>query len=117
MSQFPDDQNLVEFLRQHRPVPPPPAETLEDGIMFAIDNAAQSPRNTPSPLRKRRALWLVPPAIAASLVATFLGYRTSMPVSKSATELAMLETFMETNWRNTLNESSENQLLPVTDEP
>ncbi|KAM3115814.1 hypothetical protein [Phormidesmis sp. 146-33] len=107
MSQFPDDHDLVKFLRQHRPVSPPASEDLEDALMSALPEMA--------PAQRPRYLWVVPSAIAATLVASFLSYRAFLPPQPSPTELASLEDFMETNWHNTVNDS-DTQFLPVSDE-
>jgi hypothetical protein len=106
MSHFPDDPDLVKFLRQHRPALPPAAENLEDALMSALPEVAPA---------RRTLLWMVPSAIAATLVATVLSYRAFLPAQPSPTELASLEDFMETNWHNTVNDSG-TQFLPTSDE-
>jgi len=105
MSQFPDDRDLVKFLRQNRAVPPPAAKGLEDTILSALPEMAPA---------RRRYLWVVPSAIAATLIATFVSYRAFLPAQPSPTELASLENFMETNWHHTVNDSD--QLLPTSNE-
>lgn len=106
MSQFPDDPDLVKFLHQHRPVPPPASEGLEDTLMSTLPEMAPA---------QKRHLWVIPSAIAATLIASFLSYRAFLPAQPSPTELASLEAFMETNWYNTVNDSDP-QFLPTSDE-
>ncbi|NJR49147.1 MAG: hypothetical protein HC780_05830 [Leptolyngbyaceae cyanobacterium CSU_1_3] len=116
MSQLPDDdQEWVEFLRQHRPLPPPAADGLEDRIFSALEAETLSPIAAAQLDRKRRPRWLVPSAIAASLVAAFLSHRILTPPQPSPTELALLEDFIETNWQNTLHDSDP-QFLPPGDD-
>ncbi|MGA9378192.1 MAG: hypothetical protein WBV73_05435 [Phormidium sp.] len=70
-----DDQRLVDFLRQNRPEIPPSPPELEEKLFQAI---ASSPpphlhhhsSNHPS---RYRQLWLVPPALAASLALVWAG--------------------------------------------
>lgn len=110
MSQFSnDDHKLVDFLKQHRPSVPAADPALEDRLFDAIAATAQ-----PTTLadhrasRSRRSVaWLVPSAIAAGLVATVVGYRTLVPAKPSATELASLEAFVESNWQGTFSNTSD----------
>lgn len=64
MTMPPEDEALVQFLRHHRPQPPPASPTLETQLMAAIE---QAPQRQPSqrPLARRR--WAIP-ALAASLL-------------------------------------------------
>jgi len=57
----PDDDRLVEFLRRHRPEPPPAAPELESQLMATV---AQSQRQWVRPQRRR---WTAR-ALAAALV-------------------------------------------------
>lgn len=110
MSQFPnDDHELINFLKQHRPQTPPSSPMAEDRLLEAI--AAVSPTNTEtntvvafrrSHRVQRSSIWLVPPAIAAGLVATIVGYRAFVPAKPSAAELANLQAFIESNWQGSV---------------
>jgi len=70
------DENLVNFLRQNRPEVPPETPDLSEKIFKAIesssplDNHHYSQKN---PVFRHRQLWLVPPAIAASLALAWTG--------------------------------------------
>jgi anti-sigma factor RsiW len=90
-----DDDRLKEFLRQHAGAVPPAAPNLEQQIMVAV-------ASSPQPARYRR-LWFVPPAIAAALAIAWAGSRLLVPAPLSATELASLEAFMESNWNGVLS--------------
>lgn len=89
----PDDHQWKEFLRQHRPVPPPAAPELEDRLMQAIEK---------SPINRR--LWAVPPALAAGLLMAWSGYRTLIPLPPSSNP-ASLEAFLETNWNSVVGDT------------
>lgn len=112
MSQFPEDDRFVEFLRQHRPLPPPPAAILEDRVMAAISTEATLAQSR----RRQRHLWLVPSVITASLITVFFSYRAWLPPQFNATEVAGLEDFMASNWYSTVNENSDGEILPATNE-
>ncbi|BAY31842.1 hypothetical protein NIES2107_37280 [Nostoc carneum NIES-2107] len=110
MTQFPDDeQNLVNFLRQHRPPVPPAAPDLEQQILQQVQTFAVKPQ------RHLPRLWLVPPAIAASLVAAVVSYKVFAPAKPSAAELANLEAFIDSNWQGTVSEHTGSYVWHFTD--
>jgi hypothetical protein len=115
MSQFPeDDKPIADFLRQYRPTMPSADFNLEEQIMATIATESHPP-NRFRP-RQSQVMWLMPPAIAASLVAGFLGHRMLTP-TVPATEVATLEAFLEETWQDTAPQSDENWLprsLPVS---
>ena len=107
MTQFSDDdKDLVNFLRQHRPEVPPASPILEEQILRDIQKLHVSSLTKP-PLVRHSRLWLVPSIVAAGFLAAVVGYRTLIPSTPSATELASLETFIETNWQGTISETTE----------
>ena len=106
----PADRPLTEFLQQHRLPAPPAAPELEDRLMAAIDRAQKPQRS-----RSRPVVWLIPPAIAAGLVATLLGYHTLAPAQLTASETANLEAFLETNWQSAVTDAPEDPFLPASD--
>ncbi len=130
MNPFPeDDKPLTEFLRQHRPVPPPARADLEDQILNSIE-ADISPeefirrdrRLSSGASHQRRKTWLIPSAIAAGVIATVIGYRTFAPAPQpSPAETAELEAFIESSWSNTvtpdpvIEHTTYDQLLTVDD--
>lgn len=70
-----DDQGLVDFLRQNRPEIPPSNPELEEKLFQAIASSPAPEVYPPSqnyPSRHRK-LWLVPPAIAASVALVWAG--------------------------------------------
>lgn len=108
------DQALSDFLRQHRSVVPPAPNDLEDRLLAQVEALPHRHPGRFQPPLGRRA-WVVPSALAASLIAGFVGYRAVQLRQPSPTEIASLETFIETNWQNTVNDSSENDWLPTSD--
>lgn len=70
-----DDQRLVDFLRQNRPEIPPYNPELEENLFQAIASSPppQLHHRSPNNSSRFRKLWLVPPAIAASLALVWTG--------------------------------------------
>lgn len=99
-----DDRDLVSFMRQRRSQPPAAAPDLEDRIMAAIAQSENS--NQRRSTRWYRSPWL-PTAIAASLVAGVVSYRTLNPAKPSPADLATLESFIETSWDGSLSDDSD----------
>ncbi|MEH2070821.1 MAG: hypothetical protein V7K47_22110 [Nostoc sp.] len=102
-----DDRDLVNFVRQHRPEVPPASPDLSQKILQQVETSIQ-------PLPHHSRLWLVPPVIAAGLVAAFVSYRALVPAKPSEAELATLQTFIESNWQGTVNEYPESDLWHFT---
>jgi hypothetical protein len=112
MSQPPrDDREWVDFLRQNRSQPPPPAADLEDRILAAIASPDTSRR--PRLLRSSRVYW-IPPAIAATLVAGLLAHRSFIPAPPNPTEVSAIENFIETSWTDTVSDNTD-ELTPLHD--
>lgn len=96
-----DDEPLVNFLRQYAPKPPAASPDLEEKILNALTSLPESPHRLVLPL------WLLRgAAVAACLLATWMGYRFFTPQITSA-ELVSLEAFMETNWNGVIDDSSD----------
>jgi hypothetical protein len=103
-----NDRSLVEFLQQHRALPPPESPDLEDRLMAEVE---QHPLRVDRSRPRGQLIWLLPPAIAAALVATLLGYRTLNPAQLTATEATKLESFIEASWQNTVTDPPEDTPL------
>ncbi len=115
MTQQPkDDQDFANFLRQHRPVPPPAQPDLEERLMSAIAQVEPDLKVSGKPLLNGyRSLWLVPPAIAAGLLSYWAGERVLLPTKPSSAQLARLEVFMETSWDSVLRDRESEWVFPV----
>jgi hypothetical protein len=87
----PEDDRLVQFLRQHRAAPPPAEADLERRIMAAVEAESSSTRRAGRPRYHR---WTIP-ALAASLLLTWVALR---PTAPPETEVADLDTFLAETW-------------------
>jgi hypothetical protein len=109
MNKLPNnDQKLVDFIRQNRPALPPENQDLEAQIMAAVAAIprSESGHNSSVIPFRRRSLWLMPPAIAASLLMAWGTSRLLNPPPQTATELASLEVFIENTWDEVLDQDS-----------
>ncbi len=106
MSQFPkDDRELISFLQQYRPSPPPENSALEKQIYLRISHESQHHKT-------HQLRWLIPSLITASLLAVWGVYNLMKPseyeqfVQESQTiETAEIEDFMINAWEETMNTS------------
>ena len=130
MNQFPNDDErtaspeenrLVDFLRQNRSSVPPAAPDLEERLMSKIQ--AISPVGTPAGSRRSlqrrvgrlRRLWIASPAIAAGLLIAWASQRALLPSQPNAAEVANLETFIENNWDGVVGNNEINSGVPNTE--
>ncbi len=93
----PDDQRWQEFLRKHRPTPPPEPPDMEEQLMKAIEPS-------PQPEIDQR-LWAWPPALIAGLVMVLSSYRVLI-ASPEPSHSASLEAFLQDNWNEVMGETS-----------
>lgn len=118
-----DDDHLVRFLKGHEPSPlVPPAAKHEEVLMDLLvmpDQHAEARSQTAKKLSRSRLTWLVPTAIAASLVVMvgqFKAQQSFSPtpqLSDTTTKSLLkgrvtvdqeLETFLMDSWHNSLGE-------------
>ncbi len=126
------DQELVNFLKQHRPSLPEAAPDLELKILAAIESNQASlvnethrekTRVTTSPKSNDRlkissvSKWAVSSAIAAGLLVFWSGYRPLETAQLPDEETAKLEAFLVTNWEGVLHDSPQENMIdrPQTD--
>jgi hypothetical protein len=88
-----DDEELVTFLKQHRPSAPLASSDLEDNIMGAIAQL-KSPQQQSSVWCQR---WFIPVVIVTGVVA-WMSYSLTGPRQPTVAELAQLQHFMESSW-------------------
>jgi hypothetical protein len=91
-----DDQKLVNFLKQNQPIPPPAAIDLDQQIL-----------NSVAP-RQRRPLWIVPAAIAATLVTTIFGYQAFQPTPQTA-QNTDIEEFIASSWSDSMQSTQSSE--------
>ncbi|MEG3925867.1 hypothetical protein [Microcoleus sp. D3_18a_C4] len=119
------DQELVNFLKQHRPNIPEAAPDLELKILAAIESNQASivneihrekTRVTTSPKSNDRlkvssvSKWAVSSAIAAGLLFFGSGYRPFQTAQLPDEETAKLEAFLVTNWEGVLHDSPQENM-------
>lgn len=126
------DQDLVNFLKQHRPSLPEAAPDLELKILAAIESNQASivneihrdkTRLTASPKSNDRlkissvSKWALSSAIAAGLLVFWSGYRSFETAQLPDEETAKLEAFLVTNWEGVLHDSPQENMTnrPQTD--
>ncbi|GAB4346865.1 MAG: hypothetical protein Fur0042_12770 [Cyanophyceae cyanobacterium] len=118
---FPEqDRPLVDFLRQHRPSPPPPARDLEADLMAAI--AAEPPSSVPLPpaaadlpglghhaaVPNLRQWFTLIPALAAGFAlawGTMRPPQNSPAIAQDSPEQE-LATFFEASWNGSLSQTA-----------
>ena len=125
MNNASSDEELVNFLKQHRPSLPEAAPDLELKILAAIESNQASlvnethrekTRATTSPKSNDRlkissvSKWAVLSAIAASLLVLWSGYRPFETAQLPDEETAKLEAFLVTNWEGVLHDSPQENM-------
>ena len=96
-----NDSDLVNFLQQHRPLPPKARPGLESQLMEAVTRQPQtSVKNVSS------WFWAVPGAIAMGLIVTWNSQRFLPPTPKLAQDTIDLELFVVNSWQATIEDSS-----------
>ena len=83
------ERSLTDFLQSNAPTPPSADSALRSQILTEIAN---NPHVQPRPLK---GWWLVPPAIAAAAIASWLWPR---PPMLTADERLDLETYLISSW-------------------
>ncbi|MEG4233808.1 hypothetical protein QUA40_17095 [Microcoleus sp. Pol11C3] len=120
------DQELVNFLKQHRPNIPEAAPDLELKILAAIESNQASLVNEPHRKKTRLSVsaksdyrlkissvskWAVSSAIAAGLLVLWsAGYRPFETAQLPDKETAQLEAFLVTNWEGVLHDSPQESM-------
>lgn len=92
-----DERRWQEFLRNHRPTPPPESANVEEQLMNAVAKSTQEGVNQP--------LWVWPPALVAGLLMLLSSYRLLTPLPEPS-HSASLEAFMQDNWNQVMGETS-----------
>ena len=92
-----DDRDLVAFLKQHRPIPPPAPASSEQDLMATI-----------ALTESRKKTWKIKPLITIASVAvagaivSWLGFDRSLRPTYTN---AQLESFMVNSWDSTVGET------------
>lgn len=99
----PDDEKLVKFLRQYRPVPPPAGASAEEGLLAAL-NSENKVRQSPYSFR-----WAIPALVAAGVLLVWGGIRIFTPLTLPQGQIADrtqentdIEEFMLSSWNSAI---------------
>lgn len=99
-----DDQNLVRFLKQNRPLPPSNNYFGEEQLMTLI-----SKEQIPSSWLNHSWIWLVPSAIATGILlmsGSVINKNLSPQIAQKPEDI---ETFMVQAWESSLVQNIDNQ--------
>lgn len=102
MTHFPyDDEPLIQFLKQHRPIPPTTATSVEKQLMQWVAKESNLSSD-----KRLSLLWIIASAIAAVGLATWLGWKGSHSSFGIAAKPEELESFVVESWNGSLEELS-----------
>lgn len=95
-----DEQDLIAFLRQHRPLPPTQNSPLESHLMQLVNQTSQRDF-LESHLKLITAF---SGTIVLGLAVIWSGNRWNQPTQKIAVDQGIVEAFLINSWENTINE-------------
>lgn len=115
-----NDRDLIAFIRQHRPEPPPPAPDLEQCLLQRIERPEPPTALFARPQPRSRRVWATTGAIAASVLLAWSGYR-ALEVSQQFAQDRQLQdeqlaTFLFENWQEVLERDSSSSLPTASSE-
>lgn len=87
-----DDDKLINFLSQYRPVPPPASPQLEEELIKRIKQEPMASKYS------YHWFWVLPGAMAATLLMIWGGDRWLRPSPQIAGNPEELETFLMDSW-------------------
>lgn len=97
-----DEQDLVSFLRQHRPIAPKQKPHLENQVMNLVDQTSQ--RNSSEKYSK--LITFFSGTIAVILAVIWNSSRWNQQTPQIAINQDIIETFLINSWENTLNDQT-----------
>ena len=97
-----DEQDLVSFLRQYRPLPPQQKPHLENQVMDLVNQTSQ--RNSSE--KYSTLITFFSGTIAVILAVIWHGSRWNQQTPQIAIDQDMIETFLINSWDNTINEQT-----------
>ncbi|VEP15132.1 conserved hypothetical protein [Hyella patelloides LEGE 07179] len=95
-----DDRDLVNFLQQHHPTPPPANPHVEAQLMELIERQPRKSTKNASGL-----FWFLPGAIAMGMVFTWNNQRFLQQTPQFAQDRINLELFVVDSWEETIEDS------------
>jgi hypothetical protein len=98
MTQFPpDDEKLIQFLKQYRPLPPAHGEHLEEQLIKLIEGQPKLSLGF-SP----RWWWMIPSILVATLLVAWGSSRQLSPSPQIAATSGELEDFLVDSWNGSM---------------
>lgn len=94
-----DNDKVVHFLSQHRPIPPTPSPQLEKELMKRIE---QEPMDSQY---SYHWIWILPSAMIAILLMVWGSFRWLSPSPQIANNSQDLETFLVDSWTETIGDT------------
>jgi hypothetical protein len=91
-----DDPELIEFLRENKPVVPAIPDNFEDNFFKLLENEPQFKQ------QKLSFKWLFPSAMIASLILIAGGYYFLKPSPQIAENNTKIEDFLVNSWNQTI---------------
>ncbi|MEL7035719.1 MAG: hypothetical protein AAFO04_08910 [Cyanobacteria bacterium J06592_8] len=112
MSESPNDEPLIHFLKQYRSTPPEASPDLEDQIIAALDTNDDQLEDSISTRPSVPIKW-VSSLIAASFTLFWIVHRTLLSSPVSPIEQSQLEGFIESSWDGAMQETQETNWLAI----
>ena len=97
-----DEQDLIAFLRKHRPLPPNTNPYLENQVIELIKQTSQ--RNSPENYFK--LITVFSGTIAVGLAVTWTSSRWNQQTPQIAIDQDIVETFLINSWENTISDQT-----------
>lgn len=97
-----NEQDLVAFLRQNRPLPPRENPHLENQVMNLIN---QTPQKNPQE-NYFKLITALSGTLVVGLVVTWTNNRWQQPTPQMAIDQDMVETFLINSWHNTIDDQT-----------
>ncbi|MDY7023047.1 MAG: hypothetical protein SWJ54_17130 [Cyanobacteriota bacterium] len=117
MSESPNDDPLIHFLKQHRSIPPEASPDLEDRILAALDSDQEQLQDSISTAGSLVSWKWVSSLIAAGFTIVWIAHRTLLSSPVSPTEQSQLEGFIESSWDGAMQETQETSWLAIPYSP
>jgi hypothetical protein len=95
------DPNLINFLQQNRPTPPPATIECEEQIIELVERETLF-----SKYKSDRSVWVLPGAIVAGIFLSWSSYRLLIPQTQLSIDSNELEVFLVNSWHNGIGDTA-----------
>jgi hypothetical protein len=100
-----EQENLIKFMKNNRPLPPRNHYKLEEELMIIINNKSQKKSS------KNLLFWLIPSLLTGVLFLTWGNLNNNQNSLKIANNNQEIESFMVNTWEEAIGENVHNQQL------